>query len=184
MWKRCTDKLKREEGSSIIEFTIALLIFVLLVAFFVDMLMIGGKRFLIAQETTGISRVIGVQGGVSSAVPVGYPGGDRSYLTSLELYKKINEKMADANIESTEWTATLTEYNTKGQVIRELQLTPQSNFRVDYMHSMDIEISASYQWKMMNVITGGVLNEASVGAKRHTVSEFKYNFDEWEGEGY
>lgn len=184
MWKRFSDKLKEEKGSSVIEFAIALLMFVLLVAFFVDMLTIGGKRFLIAQETTTISRVIGVQGGVSSAVPTGYPGGDRSYLTSLELYKKINDKMADTNIQTDEWTATLTEYNTQGQIIRELQLTPQTDFRVDYMHSMDIAISASYQWTLMNFISGGMLNDASVGAKRHTVSEFKYNFDEWEGEGY
>lgn len=184
MWKRITDKLNENKGSSIIEFAIALMMFVLIVAFFVDILTVGGKRFLIAQETTKISRVIGIQGGVGSAVPVGYPGGDRSYKTSLELYKQIDEKMKSTNIERDAWSATLTEYDKNGQVIKEVLLTPQTSFRVDYMHSMDIEISASYSWKMMNVITGGLLNDANVGAKRHTVSEFKFNFDEWEGEGY
>lgn len=184
MLKRPTEKLTEEKGSAVIEFAIALLIFVTLTAFLVDMLVIGGKRFGISQETTEISRVIGVQGGVSSAVPTGYPGGDQAYRTSLELYKQIDGKMATSGIETDEWKATLTEYNKGGQIIREVVLTPQTNFRVDYMHSMDIHIEATYSWTLMSLITGNLLDVADVGAKRHTVSEFKYNFDEWEGEGY
>lgn len=184
MKEKVMKQLKDKKGSSMLEFAIALLFFVLLTAFLVDMLTIGGKRFVIAQETTELSRVIGVQGGVSSAVPTGYPGGDRAYLTSLELYKQIDDKLEQSNIETEQWSATLTEYNKGGQVLRKVLLTPQTNFRVDYMNSMDIQIDASYSWKLMSLVTGGLLDNANVGAKRHTISEFKYNFDEWEGEGY
>lgn len=167
-----------------IEFAIALTVFVLLTAFLVDMLFVGHKRFLIARETTDISRTLAVQGGVASAVPAGYPGGDRAYLTSRELFLKLDETMSGANIKREEWTAHLTEYNKAGEKIREIQLTPQTSFKIDYMNSMDIEIDAEYNWKLMRIITAGVLDEAEVGAKRHAVSEFKYDFDKWEGEQY
>jgi hypothetical protein len=184
MIRKIREKLKNREGSSVIEFAIGLMLFVLLTAFLVDMLMIGSKRYLIARETTEVSRLIGIQGGVSSAVPTGYPGGDRAYLTSLELYKQINERMEQSKIQNDEWKATLSEYNKSGQKIREIELTPTTSFQVDYMNSMDIKIGASYHWNLMSIITGGALDVAEVGAVRHTVSEFKYNFDEWEGEQY
>jgi hypothetical protein len=184
MFTKIKNKLKDKKGSAVIEFAIALIIFVTLTAFLVDMLMVGGKRFLIARETTEISRVIGIQGGVSSAVPTGYPGGDRAYMTSLELYKRIDSRMEKSKIETDEWVATLTEYDKTGREIREIHLTPQTSFKVDYMNSMDIKIGATYNWTLMSYITGGLLDDAEVGAKRHTVSEFKYDFDKWEGEGY
>lgn len=184
MIKRIREKLADKKGSAVIEYAIALLTFVLLVAFLVDMLMIGSKRFLIAREASDIARVIGIQGGVNSAVPMGYPGGDQAYLTSLELYKQINGRMEKSQIDKDEWSATLTEYDKSGQAIRKVVLTPDTSFRIDYMNSMDIRIDAQYKWKLMNVITAGLLNEAEVGAERHAVSEFKYNFDEWEGESY
>ena len=167
-----------------IEFGMALLVFVILTAFLVDMLVIGSKRFLIAREATEIARIVSVQGGVSSAVPTGYPGGDKAYLTSMELVKRIDEQMAQSNIEREQWKATMREYDKSGAVLREIELTPQTSLRVDYMNSMDIHIDATYNWTMMSVITGGLLDDADVGAKRHAVSEFKYNFDEWEGEAY
>ena len=184
MLNKLRRKLREREGSSMIEFAMALFIFVIVTAFIVDMLFVGHKRFLIARETTDISRTLAVQGGVASAVPVGYPGGDRAYLTSKELYLKLDDTMSGANIERDEWSVKLTEYNTSGEIIRNIQLTPQTSFKIDYMNSMDIEIDATYNWKLMRIITAGALDEAGVGAKRHAVSEFKYNFDEWEGEGY
>ena len=184
MLKKIKMKLNNKKGSAVIEFVIALLILVTLIAFVVDILIVGNKRFLVAQETTEIARVIGIQGGVSSVVPAGYPGGNKAYLTSIEMYKQIDEKMKGSNIENTEWQANLTEYNKSGQAIRKVILTPQTVFKVDYMNSMDIQIEASYNWTLMSQVTGGLLDVADVGAKRHTVSEFKYNFDKWEGEEY
>lgn len=184
MLKKIRGKLNNNRGSAVIEFAIALLILVMLIAFVVDILIVGNKRFIVAQETTEIARVIGLQGGVSSIVPAGYPGGNNTYLTSSEMYKQIEEKMKDSKIKNDEWTATLTEYSKTGQAIRRVTLNPRTTFKVDYMNSMDIQIEASYNWTLMSQISGGLLDEANVGAKRHTVSEFKYDFDKWEGEEY
>lgn len=184
MWNRIKGKLQERKGSSVIEYAMALMLFVIVTAFFVDILTIGGKQFRIAQEATDTARVIGVQGGISPAVPAGYPGGDRAYMTSLELVKKLNERMEKSGIDQESWKAVLTEYDESGQAIRQVQVNPRTDFKVDYMHSMDLHVEASYQWNLMRIVTAGVLDEVGVGATRHTISEFKYDFDEWEGESY
>lgn len=182
MINKIKSKLKNREGSSVIEFAIGLLLFVLLTAFVVDMLFVGNKRFLVAREATEISRMMAVQGGVKSITPVGYPGGNKTYTTSRELLKNIDTAMTNAGVKEG-WSVTLTKYNKQGQIIKQGYLTEKTNLEVDYMESMDVEIHATYKWLLMSQFDFvGLKEEADVGAKRHSVSEFKYNFDDWEGE--
>lgn len=184
MITRLKRKILNKEGSSVIEFALGLMIFVALTAFVVDLLIVGHKRYIIAQETTDISRVLGVQGGVLSSVPTGYPGGSKTYTTSDELSKRIASKLEGTGIENDKWSVILTKYDKQGVAIQRIPLSDKSNLKVDYMESLDIEIKAEYKWKFLEYTIGELAKEQNVGAKRHAVSEFKYNFDEWEGERY
>lgn len=168
-----------------IEFAIGLLLFVLFIAFTVDVLIVGGKRFNIGQETTDIARVLAKQGGVLESVPQGYPGGDKAYLNANQLIYRVEARMKSTGLASYDdkgWEMILTEYDKNGRVVRTGALTPSTHFDVDYMHSFDVKIKAKYNWTLMNIILGNKISETNVGATRHAVSEFKYDFDTWEGE--
>ncbi|WP_214873480.1 hypothetical protein [Exiguobacterium sp. s140] len=181
------NRLSEERGSQFIEFTIALLLFVVFIAFTTDLLIIGGKRFGVNQEVTEVVRVLGKQGGVVKDTPDGYPGGDDMYMTSNELLTKIERKMVSTGLGTRDeglWQVTLSEYDRSGNLVRTGRLTPETVFDVDYMNSMDVEIRASYQWMGMKLILGNMSPTSNVGAERHTVSEFKYDFDEWKSESY
>lgn len=180
-------KLSNSKGSAVIEFGIGLMLFVMLLAFTIELLFVGNKRFNIGQETTDIARVLAKQGGVLKQAPQGYPGGEESYLNSQELLSKIEGRMLSADLGTyTEgvWKVTLTEYDKKGNILREGLLTPSTYFDVDYMHSLDVRIEADYNWVLMKSFLGDTISKTTVGAKRHAVSEFKYDFDKWEGEEY
>lgn len=188
-YKNMKKRLSNDKGSAVIEFAIGLMIFVILVSFTVDLLLVGSKRFNIGQEATDISRILAKQGGVLKETPEGYPGGDEAYLNTNEMLAKIEDRMLGSGLGTYNegiWSVTLTEYDTNGNQIRTGTLTPETHFDVDYMHSMDVRINASYSWKLMNVIFGrdSETSKSNVGAKRHAVSEFKYDFDTWEGEEY
>lgn len=187
LYRKIKVKLKDKKGSSVIEFAVGLLLFVIFTAFVVDLLVAGGKRFNIGQEATDISRTLAKQGGVMSAVPKGYPGGSAGYLNSGQMIAKIEDRMIRSGFQrygQGDWNVTLTEYDENGNQVRSGLLTPSSNFKVDYMHSFDIKINGEYTWKLMNVIVGDSLSEQTVTAKRHAVSEYKYDFKTWEGEKY
>lgn len=187
--KKLQHKVQEKKGSAVIEFAIGLMIFVILVSFTVDLLLVGSKRFNIGQEATDVARVLAKQGGVLKTTPDGYPGGDEAYLNASEMLAQVERRMQSSGLGSYDegiWSVTLTEYDTNGNQIRTGTLSPDTHFDVDYMHSMDVRINASYSWKLMNVIFGrdSQNSKADVGAKRHAVSEFKYDFDTWEGEEY
>ena len=186
-YDKIKNKLSEVRGSQFIEFTIALFIFVVFIAFTTDLLIVGGKRFAVNQEVTEVVRVLGKQGGVVKDTPDGYPGGDDMYMTSNELLSKIERKMISTGLGTRDnglWDVTLSEYDRSGNLVRTGRLTPETVFDVDYMNSMDVQIRASYQWMGMKIILGNMAPTSYVGAERHTVSEFKYDFDEWKSESY
>lgn len=186
-YKRVKELIKDKKGSSVIEFAMGLLLFVTFVAFVVDLLLVGGKRFNVGQEATDISRTLAKQGGVMSVTPEGYPGGDTAYLTSTEMLQKIEKRMKRSGLGEYGdgvWFVTLTEFDNEGNEIRSGRLTPNTNFKVDYMNSMDVKISASYRWRLMRFILADNAPDTPVTAERHSVSEFKYNFNDWKGERY
>lgn len=186
-YKQFKELMKDKRGSSVIEFAMGLLLFVTFIAFVVDLLIVGGKRFNVGQEATDISRTLAKQGGVMSVTPEGYPGGDTAYLTSTEMLQKIEKRMKRSGLgeyKDGKWFVTLTEFDNDGKKVRTGKLEPDTDFDVDYMNSMDVKISASYRWRLMRIILADKAPDSPVTAERHSVSEFKYNFDDWKNERY
>lgn len=182
MLKKLRNKLSNQKGSSVLEFAIGLIIFVMIAAFAFDLFFIGQKKFHISTYTTKTARILGVQGGVTTATPQGFPGGDTQYLTSSELTDYIQRAMDGIHIK--DYTVTLKEFDKSGNIVKQTTLGNGTDFQVDYRNTLEINIDATYQWSAMKYISGGILDKSSVGASRNATSEFKYNFDEWDGEAY
>lgn len=181
--KKYFKKLKNKKGTQFIEVGIGLMFFVISVAFFVDLAVIGNKHFKVGNETGRISRMISIQGGISSKAPEGFPGGENAYTNSSELYNQVKSKLENNGFTSNEWKILFTEYDKSGRVIRkDILLTPTSNFNVDYMHSMDVKLSVKYNWYIFSQIVPIMASDRTMNSERHSIGEFKFNYDDWESE--
>lgn len=179
---RLKEKLKEQKGFGLFEYVIGLLIFVALICFLFDVVTITYKQYVVSQQTNVIARQLGVQGGIMNQAPKGFPGGDKAYVDSRELVKQVNDHLEGVGIESNEWNLNLIRYDKNGRVVETRKLTTATNFKVDYQSAMDIELTYKYKWNVWGQIIPGTSDEKEAIQKRYVTSEFKYNYDVWEGE--
>lgn len=177
--KNIIKKLKEKRGSNVIEFTISLLIFVILFAFFVDIFSIAWKFIVTSQVANETVKTICVQSGVLTQTPKGFPG-DSQYVTSPKLYSNIQKLLKDkANIDK--FTLKLNGYDKNGGGTTSTILSPTTNFKVDYKGRVEVQLSVNYQWGLSKTLPG-LSSEKMITAKRSGLTEFKYDYDKWIGE--
>lgn len=177
--RKLLSKIKEKRGSNTIEYAIALLIFVLLFAFFVDLALITWKFVVTSQVANSSIKILDVQSGVTTTIPSGFPG-NKGYVTSSELYNNIQKKLKDAaNIE--DFTVTLKGYDKNGGGTSTTVLGPNTQFKVDYRGRIQMEIQVKYRWGFTKIIPG-LDAEKNIVAVRSGITEFKYNYDKWIGE--
>lgn len=162
------NKMRNKKGAISIEAGIAIIIFVMLSGFLVDLLMVSYKHFTVSRAGSYLARTVGIQSGILPYVPHQFPGGSKNYTTSSEMYDKLNETFASAGIESSQWRAFI-----NGQ-----KLTPATSIQGDYLDKFDIEIEVDYWWAITkNVVPG--LGQGTARAKRSVVGEYKIRTENW-----
>lgn len=164
-------KLKNKKGMSTIEIIIGVLIFLALLCFMLDLLILTWKFSVVAQTNTYLARVSGIQGGALWSAPDDYPGG---YETIGELNATINEKFQAAGIASTEWSGSV------GNGRIGSHGTSESS-EYDYKEVFTTEITVRYRWEFMSNIIPGSLTQ-TITSRRPAMSEWKYNYADWDGE--
>lgn len=165
--------LKNKKGSSAIEVTIGLLVFILMFGFFYDLTIITWKFVVTTQVANSMSRVLAIQGGVMPYTPANFPGGDKAYITSEELVENVREQLeGKANIEN--YTVT----------INGVELDEGTNLSIDYGQKIVVEVTSYYDWDIFSDFLpfGSYLSGKKIVAKRSSLSEFKFNYDSWIGE--
>ncbi|MDF2879509.1 MAG: hypothetical protein K0R54_66 [Clostridiaceae bacterium] len=165
-------KLKEDKrGTMAIEIVVGMLMFLLVLCFFLDITIITWKFSVISQTNTYLARTAGLQGGIRTSAPTGYPGGNDAYASSSEVYKQIQENFKSAGINDNEYTVK----------INGTKLRSNSNVAVDYLDNITTYIEVDYKWDLVsNFIPGDLTN--SITSKRAVISEFKYRYDSWIGE--
>ena len=171
-------KLNNKKGISTIEIVIGMLIFLIVLCFLLDLLILIWKFSVIAQTNTQIARIAGIQGGVRSSPPRAWPGGRSNYITINDLDNIVTDKFGAAGISYTEWEVKISSPTGNGRIGRGgIRSTP----RYDYKEDFSVEITVDYRWDFMSNILPGNLRQ-TITSKRPAMSEWKYNYDDWEGE--
>jgi len=176
-------RLGNKKGSAMIEYTIGLLLLVSLVCFLFDVIIIAQKQYIVSQQANLLARELGVQGGVYSTVPQGFPGSDTNYVRSSEMYNSIQKNLENAGFSTAkqEWSVKITTYTKTGAVASSSNLGQSSQIKADYGIPIDVTITFKYKWTLWGQIFPG-LSQITSNTSRHSVSEFKYNYDYWDGE--
>lgn len=176
-------RLNNKKGSAMIEYTIGLLLLVTLVCFLFDVIIIAQKQYIVSQQANLLTRELAVQGGVLTTVPQGFHGNDINYIRSSEMYTAVKNNLEKAGISTTkgEWSVNIITYTKSGAIASNNNLSSSSNIKADYGIPIDVTINFKYNWTLFSQIMPG-LSQISANTSRHSVSEFKYNYDSWGGE--
>lgn len=167
-------KLKNKKGLSTLEIVIGVFIFIIVLCFLMDLLILNWKFSVIAQTNTQVARIASIQGGVLNSPPQAWPGGNSNYITISELNDILNDKFQSAGIASNEWEIRIG----SGGISKSGTKSPVS---YDYKEVFSVEITVDYRWDFMSNIIPGNLRQ-TITSKRPAMSEWKYNYDSWEGE--
>lgn len=169
-------KLKKDKkGVMAIEIVIGMFMFLLILCFLVDLTVLAWKFSVVSQINSKVARQAGIQGGVLAKAPEGYPGGDNAYTDINELNSMLQEHFENAGIEGSEWRLSIDGRHVLGSGTR----TPSR--RIEYRESFQTKIEVTYTWDMIsNFIPGNLTN--TISSTRPTLSEWKYDYDNWIGE--
>lgn len=170
MWlfarKKAGNIAKKKKGLSSLEFVISILIFMLLFAPFIDIVVIGVKFGASTQAVQHVTRIVGVQGGMLSSAPTGYPGGATSYNTGSQVDNQVTNMLSKAGIKEGDYSIKV-----GGSPIT-------SGVAYDYMDDIDVTMRVNYKWEMLSMMLPGEF-DFYLTNNRSTVSEFRYRYDSW-----
>lgn len=174
--------LKNEKGTLSIEIAIGTLMFMACLTVILDLMLITWKNNLAAQVSTRVAREVGLQGGFLNRSPEGFPGGDNSYTTNVEIGNLINSQFKATQIKDDEWRVVVyPQANPSDKTIYTANSFPQTP-KFDYREPIIVETTIWYDWEFVGnflPFTGG---KKSLTSRRATVSEWKYNYGSWENE--
>lgn len=168
-------KLKNKKGASTIEIVIGMMIFLITLCFLTDLLILLWKFSVIAQTTTQVARLTGIQGGANYSCPNAWPGGNANYININEINSAVQEKFESAKIVSNEWNMSIGSGNIGKSGIRKTN-------NIDYKNTFDVITTVDYRWDFTSNILPFVNLKHTITAKRPAMSEWKYNYEEWIGE--
>lgn len=181
MLKKTRQKLKKrinnEKGSMLIEYVIGLLMFVVFVAFCLDVLFIGHKHYFIGEEMGNISRTISVQSGAENSTPSGFPGGSKAYKTSSEITDRVTKVARAAGFKDDDWELYIEEIDHNGTTVRSGVLTSQTNFKANYLNKVSITFRGTYRWDVLGAGVPGVNGDRDFNIKRIAMAEYLRDYD-------
>lgn len=172
--KSLRKRFKSKKGSSVLEFVMGLMIFVMLAGFVVDLVIIANKQFTVSQAANQLVRQISVQGGVKPSAPGGYPGGELAYMDAREMNQFLLEEFNGTGLKGSDWSMALKGFSPNGQAVSTNTLNSRTNFEVDYRNLFEFEIEYDYNWTIMGQLVPLLKDKTTVVQKRSAVSEFKY----------
>lgn len=171
--RRAVQRIKsaknNKKGFLAIEIAIGCIIFLMVLCFLMDLVVLGWRFAVISQTNSYLARTVGLQGGILASAPHGFPGGDNAYVSISEMQNAIAESFARAGIQEGEYR------------VRINGVPLNSGIKVDYRDFLTTEIEVDYRWaNLSNFIPGDLSN--TITSKRAVMSEFKYRYDQWTGE--
>lgn len=170
--KKFSKKLKEKKGMSTIEFAIGMLILVTMLIFFCDLFKISYTYYVANQQLNYVARTVGIEGGVHAVEPTGFP---EKYYTSGDVLKSMEDGFKGAGVKPSDFSVVIRDVNTD----KSITLTPSSNITVDYTKGVNVEVNVKYKWNLLSQILPFVNKDNSFTVKRYVVSEFKYDYNNW-----
>lgn len=164
-----------KKGMSTIELMIGTMILLLLFCFIFDIAILTWQFQSLSITNTYLARTAGIQGGILSSAPNGYPGGPASYVNSSQMDRKIEKSLSGAGIIDYEATYPKTKVNYGEQL--------ETQIRLVYAFTLTSNFFPNNTYKPYNGEPRRVSPlRGTLTSNRTAFSEFHYRYDEFKGE--
>jgi len=165
-------KILNKKGMSSIEFVIIMMVLLMSLCFLTDLTILIWKFSVVGQTTTQIARLTGIQGGALTRKPDDYPG---EYVSIYDIQDIVEEKFSSAGIKPNEWSMNIG----SGRVGKNGVVSTRE---IDYKEGFDVVTKVDYRWDFTsNILPFADIKQTKV-SKRPAMSEWKYNYNSWDGE--
>ncbi|TBX14948.1 hypothetical protein BFS06_12125 [Clostridium perfringens] len=166
--------IKNNKGIATLELAIGMIILIIILIFSIDLLKIAHTYYVSGQQLNYVARTIGIEGGVHAQEPKGFP---EKYYTSADIIRSMKQGFASTGIKEKDFYVVIKNLDNNKSVT----LKPTSNITVDYAQGVDVELHVKYKWSLLSQIIP-MMNQGNreFTLKRFVVSEFKYNYNDWD----
>ena len=165
-------KNNSDRGFHSIEALIIILVLMPIILATVDFILYAYKSIATATICTSVTRMVGIQGGVLNKAPAGFPGGDNGYMDKGELEEYLTKRMAAIGEDN--WKLKI-----DGKVYS--PSSAQATKQYDFLEDINVTLSTKYDFPFISSFLPGD-QTVNITCPRATISEWKYNYDEWIGE--
>lgn len=171
-------KIKSDnKGVMVIEAIVGIMVMLGIFCFLLDLLFVLWRSSAVAQLATTVARQGGIQGGYLKSAPPGYPGGDNAYVSLKEMLNHINNQLTASGIPSDKWSVTI-----NGNTFTNNSSSSASTNKIDSKEEVKVILKVENRWKMTSAYLPFIDPVNNISANRIVLSEWKYNYDDWENE--
>lgn len=170
MLKPIIQKIKEKSGFQSIEFTIIMLIVVVMIGFMADMTIIGIQRANMSREFQSIVNIVERQSGIAASMPTGFSGQSNTYYTPSSFVGAIEN---------------LKEENSLGEVsvyINDRLVTDQTTFHFSHKETFTMRIEYTANWGMLSKLIPGFSESRVYKHDAVGFTEYRGDYDNWGGE--
>lgn len=172
-------KLKEKKGASMVEFTGAMFLFVILVVAGYEFFMMGNKYMTVSNYANDIARIISIQGGVDTITPNGFQGSGtqfNEYKTSADiadsiakLGDKIGQDPSDISIYLKYQPDSTSSFVTK-------RINAGSSIEIPYGDRFEVNVHYVFRLELLNNIVK-LADSHIIERTKGGVSEFEHNYE-------
>lgn len=174
IFEKFKNKLKSKKGAGAIEFTINMLIFVMLISIGYELIMVGYKYIQVSDYANDLVRTISIQGGIQTSAPAGFQGGSSGYENYNTLIAKKNTFAKSVGVNPSDVDVTITYKNSSG-ILTTTNLNSKATIKIDYLDSFEVKVDYTPNLELaqnFGAELNGVLRRTKKG-----LSEYVHNYD-------
>lgn len=172
--KKSVKKLKSKKGATMIEFTISMLIFLVVFSAGFDFVMLGYKYMNVSSYANDLVRTMSVQGGAASSAPRGFQGGSSAYKTLNNIVSEKNAFTKTIGAQNGDLKVYVN-YDDGTGTRRRYNLESITGFTVRYLMPFEIEVEYTPTLEMLGNYGFSLNNRVKV--VKAGISEYVQNYE-------
>lgn len=171
--------LKSKKGASMVEFTGALFLFVILLTAGYEFFMMGNKYMAVSNYANDLARTISIQGGVENLPPKGFQGAGTQfseYKTSTNLMESVEKLGAKIGQDPKDISVYIKYQPNDESPFVTKKLNSGSSIEIPYGDRFEVKVNYVFRFELLNQITN-LTGSKTIERTKGGISEFEHNYD-------
>lgn len=173
------NRLKEKSGASMVEFTIAMFLFVILVVSGFEFFMMGHKYMTVSNFANELARTISIQGGIDVRTPNGFQGAGTiydNYMTASKIMKSVNS-LGDKIGQHPEDISIKVKYQPEGSdSFVEKVISSGSSIEIPYGNRFEVTVGYLFKTELLQKVVD-INSSYMIERQKGGISEFEHDYE-------